>query len=84
MPRLGMFKAHAGDELAAQNQFSPTRVSRRSSTTGSSAAAARRALISKELAKRHMLLGPFILSTDFQVKTFVFKDKDVRRCFWTR
>ena len=35
-------------------------------------------LIARELSKRQMLLGPFVLYAEFGVKSFVLRDKDAR------
>jgi hydroxypyruvate isomerase len=78
-PSFGMFKAHAGDDLAAQIQFCADEGFTAMFDNGiMSRPPAQQELISKELAKRQMRLGPFVLYADFSVKTFVLKDKDVR------
>ena len=40
--------------------------------------AAEQELIARELAKRGLTLGPFVLYADFKVKSFVTQDRDVR------
>ena len=78
-PSFGMFKAHTGDDLAAQIQFCSDEGFTAMFDNGiMGRPPAQQELISGELAKRGMLLGPFVLYADFSVKTFVLKDKDVR------
>ncbi|MGB7297573.1 MAG: TIM barrel protein, partial [Candidatus Aminicenantales bacterium] len=79
-PSFGQFKNHAGEDLAAQVRFA--------SDEGFSAMfdngimnrpIAEQELIARELAKRNMTLGPFVLYADFKVKSFVTKDPEVRK-----
>lgn len=78
-PSFGMFKAHAGDGLADQIRFCADEGFTAMFDNGiMGRPPADQMLISKELARRGMLLGPFVLYADFSVKTFVLKDKDAR------
>jgi len=78
-PSFGMFKAHTGDDPVAQIQFCADEGFTAMFDNGiMGRPPAQQELISKELAKRNMILGPFVLYADFSIKTFVLKDKDVR------
>ena len=78
-PSFGQFKAHAGDDLTAQIQFAADEgftaffdndIMRRP--------VADQEQIARELDKRGMMLGPFVLYADFAKKSFVFKDAEIR------
>ena len=78
-PSFGMFKAHTGDDLTAQIQFCADEGFTAMFDNGiMNRPADQQKLISRELAKRGMLLGPFVLYADFAIKSFVLKDRDVR------
>ncbi|MHB8055325.1 MAG: hydroxypyruvate isomerase family protein [Candidatus Aminicenantales bacterium] len=78
-PSFGLFKAHAGDDLAAQIQFCSDEGFTAMFDNGiMNRPTQQQELISRELAGRGMLLGPFVLYADFAVKSFVLRDKDIR------
>ncbi len=78
-PPFGLFKAHAGDDPAAQIRFCADQGFTAMFDNGlMGRPAAQQELISRELAARGMKLGPFVLYSDFGVKSFVLRDKDVR------
>ncbi len=78
-PSFGQFKNHAGTDLAAQIQFAADEGFTAMFDNGIMARpAAEQELIARELAKRGLTLGPFVLYADFKVKSFVTKDRDVR------
>lgn len=78
-PSIGEFKAHAGDDPLAQIDF----VADEGFTAMFDNGIMNRAVplqeaISKEIEKRGMTLGPFVLYADFGVKSFVTRDKEIR------
>lgn len=78
-PSFGQFKAHAGDNLTSQIQF----VADEGFTAMFDNDIMRRPVsdqeqIARELGKRGMMLGPFVLYADFAKKSFVFKDAEIR------
>jgi hydroxypyruvate isomerase len=78
-PSFGQFKAHAGDDLTAQIKFASDEGFTAMFDNGlMSRPADQQETISRELAKRNMLLGPFVLWAEFGKTTLVTKDKDVR------
>jgi len=78
-PSFGQFKAHAGDDLTAQVKFASDEGFTAMFDNGlMNRPADQQETISRELAKRNMLLGPFVLWAEFGKTTLVTKDKDVR------
>lgn len=78
-PHFGQFKAHAGDDLAAQVDFAASQGFTAMFDNGiMGRPPAQQELIARELARRNMRLGPFVLYADFNVKSFVLRDADVR------
>jgi hydroxypyruvate isomerase len=78
-PPFGMFKAHAGDDPLAQVRFAADEGFGAMFDNGlMGRPPAQQEAIVKELEKRGMVLGPFVLYADFGVKSFVTKDWDVR------
>ena len=78
-PSFGQFKHHAGSDLTAQIQFAADEGFGAMFDNGMMGRpAAEQELIARELAKRDMLLGPFVIYADFKVKSFVTRDKDIR------
>jgi hydroxypyruvate isomerase len=81
-PSFGQFKAHAGNDLSAQIQFAADEGFSAMFDNGiMGRPVAEQELIARELAKRDMILGPFVLYADFKAKSFVTRDKDVRATF---
>ena len=78
-PSFGQFKNHAGNDLTAQIQFAADEGFSAMFDNGiKERPAAEQALIASELAKRDMILGPFVLYADFKVKSYVTRDKEAR------
>jgi hydroxypyruvate isomerase len=78
-PSFGQFKHHAGSDLTAQIQFAADEGFGAMFDNGMmSRPAAEQELIARELAKRDMLLGPFVIYADFRAKSFVTRDKNAR------
>ena len=78
-PSFGQFKAHAGDDLVAQVDFAAGQGFTAMFDNGlMGRPPAQQELIARELSRRNMRLGPFVLYADFNVKSFVLRDKDVR------
>jgi hydroxypyruvate isomerase len=78
-PSLGQFKAHAGTDLAAQVQFAADEGFTAMFDNGlMNRPVADQEVIVREIQKRNMKLGPFVLLADFNSKNFVTRDKDVR------
>jgi hydroxypyruvate isomerase len=78
-PSFGQFTAHAGKELLAQIEFVAAEgFTAMFDNSLMSRPVADQELISRELAKRKMLLGPFVLEAEFDKKTLVLADKEVR------
>jgi hydroxypyruvate isomerase len=78
-PSFGQFKNHAGPDLAAQIQFAADEGFTAMFDNGiMGRPPAEQELIARELGKRGMTLGPFVLYADFKVKSFVTQDKDTR------
>jgi hydroxypyruvate isomerase len=79
-PSFGQFKSHAGEDLAAQVQFAADEGFGAMFDNGiMNRPLAEQELIAGELAKRNMILGPFVLYADFKVKSFVTQDADARK-----
>ena len=78
-PAFGQFKAHAGTDLAAQIQFAADEGFTAMFDNGiMSRPVEQQDLIVRELAKRNMKLGPFVLYAEFGKKSFVVRDKETR------
>ncbi len=78
-PSFGQFKAHAGAELLPQIEFAANEGFTAMFDNGlMGRPPADQELIARELSKRNMLLGPFVLLAEFEKKNFVVRDKDVR------
>jgi len=78
-PSFGEFKNHAGDDPLAQIQFAADEGFRAMFDNGimSRTGPPQEAII-KEIEKRGLTLGPFVLYADFGKKSFVTRDKDIR------
>jgi hydroxypyruvate isomerase len=78
-PSFGQFKAHAGTDLLAQIQFAEAEGFTAMFDNGlMNRPVEQQELIARELAKRSMAIGPFVLYAEFGQKSFVLRDKDVR------
>ncbi len=78
-PPFGMFKAHAGDDPIAQIRFAADEGFGAMFDNGlMGRPAAQQESIVKELERRGMILGPFVLYADFGVRSFVTRDWDIR------
>jgi hydroxypyruvate isomerase len=78
-PGFGQFKNHAGDDLVAQIQFAADQGFTAMFDNGiMDRPASQQELIARELGKRGMTLGPFVLYADFSKKSLVTRDKDIR------
>jgi len=78
-PSFGQFKAHAGTDLTAQIQFCADEGFTAMFDNGlMGRPVADQELIVRELGKRKMALGPFVLWAEFTRKTFVLRDPAIR------
>ncbi len=78
-PSLGQFKNLAGSDPKAQVEFAADQGFSAIFDNGiMGRPPGDQEMISRELAKRRMTLGPFVLYADFGVKSFVTRDKDMR------
>jgi len=78
-PSLGQFKQHSGDDPIAQIKFAADEGFSAVFDNGiMGRAIPLQEAIAKELEKRGMTLGPFVLYADFAVESFVKRDKDTR------
>jgi len=78
-PSFGQFKAHAGTDLLAQIQFAADEGFAAMFDNGiMSRPVEHQELIARELARRDMKLGPFVLHAEFGAKSYVLRDKDAR------
>ncbi len=78
-PSFGQFKNLAGNDLVAQIQFAADQGFGAMFDNGiMGRPVAEQELISRELEKRGLILGPFVLYADFGQKSFVTNDKAVR------
>jgi hydroxypyruvate isomerase len=78
-PSFGQFKAHAGTDLTAQIQFCDGEGFSAMFDNGiMGRPVADQELIVRELGKRNMALGPFVLWAEFNRKTFVLRDPALR------
>lgn len=78
-PSFGQFKHHAGEDLVSQIQFAADEGFRAMFDNGlMSRPPQEQEKIARELEKRGMVLGPFVLYADFSQKSFVLRDKEIR------
>jgi hydroxypyruvate isomerase len=78
-PSLGQFKQHSGDDPIAQIKFVADEGFTAVFDNGiMGRSIPQQEAIAKELERRGMTLGPFVLYADFKVESFVKKDKDTR------
>jgi hydroxypyruvate isomerase len=78
-PSFGQFKAHTGEDLATQIQFVADQGFSAMFDNGiMNRPAEQQELIARELSKRGLILGPFVLYADFPKKSYVMRDKDIR------
>jgi hydroxypyruvate isomerase len=78
-PSIGQFKNLAGDDIVAQIQFAADQGFTAIFDNGiMNRPVEQQDLIAKELARRNLTLGPFVLYADFGKKSFVTREKDVR------
>ena len=78
-PSFGQFKHHAGEDLVAQIQFAADEGFGAMFDNGlMSRPPQEQEKIARELEKRGMALGPFVLYADFSQKSFVGRDKEIR------
>ena len=78
-PSIGEFKAHAGDDPLAQINFVADEGFPAMFDNGiMNRPVPLQEAIAKEIEKRGMTLGPFVLYADFGVKSFVTRDKEIR------
>jgi hydroxypyruvate isomerase len=76
-PSFGQFKAHAGPDLLAQIQFAADEGFTAMFDNGlMGRPVEQQDLIARELSRRGMMLGPFVLYADFGKKSFVQRDKE--------
>jgi hydroxypyruvate isomerase len=78
-PSIGEFKAHAGADPLAHVAFAADEGFGAMFDNGLiGRPPAQQEAIAREIAKRNMVLGPFVLYADFAKMSFVTRDKDVR------
>jgi len=78
-PDFGQFKAHTGADLLAQIQFASDEGFTAMFDNGiMNRPVEQQDLIARELARRDMKLGPFVLLAEFGKKSFVTRDKEIR------
>jgi hydroxypyruvate isomerase len=78
-PSFGLFKEHAGDDPIAQIQFAADEGFTAMFDNGiMGRPIPQQEAIVKELERKGMTLGPFVLYADFGVESFVKNDKDIR------
>ena len=78
-PSFGLFKEHAGDDPFAQIQFAADEGFTAMFDNGiMGRPIPQQEAIVKELERKGMTLGPFVLYADFKVESFVKRDKDTR------
>ncbi len=79
-PGFGMFRELAGNDLIDQIKFADEQGFRAIFDNGiMGKPVSLQEKIVNELAKRNMELGPFVLYADFQVKSFVTRDQEIRQ-----
>jgi hydroxypyruvate isomerase len=78
-PSFGQFKALAGDSLSAQIAIAADEGFTAMFDNGiMNRPAAEQDAIVRDIEKRGMVLGPFVLYADFSKKSFVLRDKETR------
>jgi hydroxypyruvate isomerase len=78
-PSLSQFKTHAGTDPVAQIQFAADEGFTAMFDNGlMGRPPEQQELIANELAKRNMLMGPFVLYADFGAKSLVLRDAEAR------
>ncbi len=78
-PSLGQFKTLAGPDLSSQIRFIADQgFSAAFDNNIMSRPLAEQDLIVREMGRRGLTLGPFVLYADFAVKSFVLRDKEAR------
>jgi hydroxypyruvate isomerase len=78
-PGFGQFTAHAGKDLVPQIEFAANEGFTAMFDNGLMGRAVdQQELIARELSKRGMKLGPFVLEAEFGKKTLVTRDKEAR------
>ncbi len=78
-PSFGQFKGSAGTDLVAQIDFAASQGFTAMFDNGiMKRPVADQELIARELSRRGMALGPFVLYADFAAKSFVLRDADTR------
>ena len=78
-PSIGEFKAHAGADPIAQINFVADEGFLAMFDNGiMNRPVPQQETIAKEIDKRGLALGPFVLYADFGVKSFVTRDKEIR------
>ena len=78
-PSVGQFKAHAGADLASHVAFAADEGFTAMFDNGlMNRPAADQEIIVREIQKRNMKLGPFVLLADFKNKNLVLRDNEVR------
>jgi hydroxypyruvate isomerase len=78
-PSFGMFKEHSGDDPIAQIKFASDEGFTAMFDNGiMGRPIPQQDAIVKELERKGMTLGPFVLYADFKVESFVKNDKDIR------
>jgi hydroxypyruvate isomerase len=78
-PSFGMFKEHSGDDPIAQIKFASDEGFTAMFDNGiMGRPVPQQEAIVKELERKGMTLGPFVLYADFGVESFVKRDKDTR------
>ena len=78
-PSFGQFKAHAGDGPVAQVAFAADEGFTAMFDNGiMGRPPSQQEAIVKEIAKRGLVLGPFVLYADFSKKSFILRDKETR------
>ncbi|MCJ7563875.1 MAG: TIM barrel protein [Candidatus Aminicenantes bacterium] len=78
-PSIGEFRAHAGDDPIAHIRFAADEGFGAMFDNGiMNRPVPEQEAIAKEIEKRGMTLGPFVLYADFKVKSFVSRDQEVR------
>jgi sugar phosphate isomerase/epimerase len=78
-PAIGLFKGHAGDEPVAQIRFAAGEGFTAMFDNGlMNRPPAQQDAIVREIDRQGMALGPFVLYADFDKRSFVTRDKEVR------
>jgi hydroxypyruvate isomerase len=79
-PSIGQFKTLAGADITSQIQFAADQGFTAMFDNGiMNRPPAEQDLIVREMSRRGLTLGPFVLYADFSKETFVLRDKDARQ-----